>query len=226
MCIVLKLRLIGLALALVPIVSATPVIVTSAEIDGYFGTATLLGPGGTTLFSKNYFFLANPISSDLAFDIVSGTASNANLFPILQNNVGVFATLDPSVFVQEINNNFCHPAGPLCNPQQPLAILPADANLTQALHSLPVPAGDIAIPVTDTGDLFKGNVQDVVNGFAVDGSTIIQASINMRLYEHDFTAQASPTSAAPEPTSGLLIVGALAMAFGYSALKNKAKNAI
>jgi hypothetical protein len=197
------------------------IIVTSAEIHGYFGTATLLSPGGATLFSQNYLFLTTPISPDLAFDITADAYSDADAFPIFQNNVGQFATLDSNVFVREISNGNCYPGTPFCDPNQALPILAADANLANALHMFPVSPGNTAVKLTDTGDVSKGSVQYVVFGFEPDGTTVISASINIDLFEHDLTAVAEPNAAAPEPATWLLMLAGVAVPLIGSKLRGR-----
>ncbi len=213
-CIHASDQRIGLAVAgllLSPTIVIGAVIITSAQINAYFGTGKLVSPGGLTLFTQDYLFFSNPISPDLAAEIT--TDPNANAFPIFQNNVTAGATFDSTLFVQGINNGNCQAAGPLCDPMHPLPIFPADASLTAALKNLPVPSGYTLQTLIDTGDVFKGNLPDfVVFGPATDGRTIIQASINISLFEHDFTAIASPGAAVPEPATELLVAGAFAAA--------------
>ncbi len=197
------------------------VIVTSAQINAYFGTAHAFNSRRRQRYSPRTisFF---PIRSVRTWRRGLQPTSMPTAFPIFQNNVTAAATFDSILFVQEINNGNCQPPSPVCDPTHPLPILLADANLTAALQNLPVPPGDTLHTLIDTGDVFKGNLPDyVVSGLASDGTTIIQASINISLFEHDFTAVAAPASAVPEPSTWFLMAGGLGVALFRFKFKEK-----
>jgi hypothetical protein len=201
------------------------IIVESTDPVAYFGTATLLAPGGGVLFSQNYLFLTQLMSPDLSGQIQ--VDPNTNAYPILQNNIAQFGTLDFTEYLVEIFNTysggtFDGHSEPFYNPNDPLTFFPADANLTQALHNLPVPPGTTAQTLTDTGDVLRGSAQYVVSAPTPSGpDSIIQASINLDIFEHDYTAVAQPT-AVPEPGSlWLLLASGVALACGRRNLKEK-----
>jgi hypothetical protein len=186
------------------------VIVESSDPDAYFGTATLLRPDGSVLSTQSYLFLSQAISPDSAANIQADPLAPS--FPILENNITQFATVDNTEYLLQIFNTysggtFMGVAEPFYNPNDPLTFYPASADLTQALHNLPLPPGTIAQTITDTGDVQKTTIFYVVDAFAPGGTNVVlQASIALRVFEHDYTAVVSP---APEPSTWLLMAGGM-----------------
>jgi hypothetical protein len=217
---------IWVVLALCSTGAKAGVVVESSDPDIYFGTATLLAPGGSVLFSQNYLFVTQSIGQGLAEQIQADSALAA--FAIVQNNILQAATLDDNQYLIKIFNTYSggtsngH-AEPFYDPNNTLAFFAASDQLSTALKNLPVPFGTMVQTLLDTGNVQQPGDQYIVVGPTPGGPDFaIQASIALRLFEHDFTAVAVPVST-PEPSEWILISSGIALALLRSKLNWRLK---